>query len=202
MRLLLAFAAGSLALGAPSAQASLITADFSGTVTSEARTAYAVGSAISGAFTYDTASGHYTAFTIGSYGLPAGAASYAPPAFASTQSVQFAARSSASAANGSTSTSLTVDLETNGFFNTENLASFTAAPGPGALTTSSTDPNPSFFEYASGVSGSPVAFVNATLSSFGPPATSVPEPASLALLSFGAAALALGRRRAGGSPSA
>ncbi len=185
------------ALSASSAKAALITADFSGTVTSEADTAYAVGSAISGTFTYDTVAGRYTAFAIGSYGLPAGAASYVPPAFASTQSVQFAARSSASAANGNTNTSLTVDLETTGFFNTENLASFTAAPGPGAVTTNPASPDPSFFEYSSGVSGSPAMFVEADLSSFGAPATRVPEPASLALLTLGVAGLAFGRGRVG-----
>ena len=185
----------ALAGTARSADAAVINAAFSGTVSSQASTAYALGSAISGSFSYDTSLERYTGFNIGTYSLPAGATSNVPPPLSATQSVQFSAIAASSSTGGTTNTALTVDLETNGFFNTTNLLSFVQNPGPGAITTNPLDPNPSFFEYASGSSGSPSAFVIADLSSFAATVTGVPEPASLALLAAALSGLAVTRCR-------
>ena len=195
MKLIATLAAdGALLAVSVGARAALINANFAGTITSQTNTSYAVGGSLAGSFTYDTSASVYDSFNVGLYFLPADAASLVPAPYSSVQSVQFQALAAAGATGGTTDASLTVDLETNGSFNTTNLLAFVRSPG--AITTDPADPNPSFISYfaqdANGVSTS----VTANLGSFSATVSAVPEPASLALLMLPVLGLAFLRRAA------
>ncbi len=181
------------------AGATIIDTKFTGTVASQAGSAYTVGSPISGEFVYDTTSNAFVSFTVGGVAIPAGyssSASVSPGGF----SAIYRAQISPVAQGGTLNRTFTLDLEAlSSFPSGLSAAALLTSPGvlPGALDLASNPASqfPSTFSSLfANADGTNTVRVLANLVSVN--STVVPEPASLALAgSFLLAAGALRRRR-------
>jgi hypothetical protein len=193
-------AAAVVALAASvSSQAAVITANFGGTVTSQAGTTYAVGSSINGLFSYDTASSQFLTFSIGSYSVASGFASTATIIPDRTEALYRAQVSPV--LGGNVNSTFALDLE--------SLTTWPSFDAIALLTNSSqlatnldlaslpTSAFPSFFNfYSATAAGTDIQQLSADLSTI---TATVPEPGSLALALAGGAAL-LGARRLARTP--
>jgi hypothetical protein len=197
MKYLHVFAAAVVALATSvSSQAAVITANFGGTVTSQTGTPYAVGSAINGQFTYDTALTEFLSFSIGSYSATPGYASSAaltPDKTAALYSAEVSA-----VLGGNVNSTFALDLEAlTTWASSDAVALLTDASQLATNLGLAPTAFPSTFTYYIGTAaGTSIKQLSADLSSI---TATVPEPGSLALALAGGAAL-LGARRLARSP--
>ena len=188
------------ALSAAPVHAAILDATFTGTVASQTGTAFTIGSALSGEFIYNTATGTYGQFTIGGVSVA--------PGYASTASLtpdgndaQYRAQISAVQPGGPVTNTFAVDLEALTPFASPVLpgSAVTLLTTPGLLATDldlASNPNslfPSTFGYSlSNANGTNVRQVTANLLSI---SVAVPEPSSVVLLAAACLALSLGAYR-------
>jgi hypothetical protein len=195
---ILAAAVIALAAATPS-HAVVVTANFGGTVTSQAGTTYAVGSSIHGAFTFDTAINEFLTFTIGTYSVASGFTSTATIIPDRTEALYRAQVSPL--LGGNVNSTFALDLE--------SLTTWPSFDAIALLTNTSqlatnldlaslpASAFPSFFNfYSATAAGTNIQQLTADLSTI---TAAVPEPASLALVLAGGVAL-LGARRLSRSP--
>ncbi len=195
MKHLHTIAAAVLALAAAaSSHAAVITANFGGTVTDQAGTAYAVGSSVSGQFTWDTASSQFLTFTVGTYSVASGFTSIASITPDLSEALY---RAQVSPLNGgSANSTFALDLE--------SLTTWPSSDAIALLTNTSqlstnldlaSLPNsafPSFFNfYSATAAGTNIQQLTANLTTI---TAAVPEPSSLALLLAGGVALVGAKR--------
>lgn len=191
--------AAAFALTASAAQAVVIDTKFSGFVTSQTMTKSAVGSTVSGEFTYDTASKAYLMFTVGGISIPAG---YASQAVIGPQLVSalYKAQISPVSQGGTVNDSFSLDLEALGSFPSSDAVALLT--NTSQLTTNldlasnQASEFPSSFSFSIGKSnGAVTQSLNAKLTSVASSVQAVPEPASLALLALTLTGFAALRRR-------
>ena len=176
---------------AATANADVIRASFSGTVSDQQGTSYTVGAPIIGSFTYDTTAGTYSAFNIGTFSVTAPFDSFGPLIAPGVSQAVFKAQQNPSTAAGiTTSAAFTVDLEYNSKVSTLDLSALLNAGG-GAFITDPTDPGVSTFGWQTqSANGTGVRFVDAFLTNI-----AAPEPITLALLGTAGVSLLAARRR-------
>lgn len=178
----LALAAAFTAL---SAQATVVTADFSGLVQSQTNAGFSLGSPISGTFSYDTDTASFLSYTIGGQDAASGfrsTATFTPDRYSAFYTAQASPLQPGVAFNST----FTLDLEGN--------APWTGATaigllGDAAQLAADLDlADSSFGFYRADASGSNVHSVSAQLTALNLVAP-VPEPATGALLALGLAAI-------------
>lgn len=198
MKTSMAVTLGAAALAtAVSAQAALVNATFSGTVSSQTASSFAVGAAVGGSFSYDTTTGRYRSFDVA--GQSVMGADAATPSFVSTASFTpdrysaiYRAQVSPVAQGGTLNSSFSVDLEA--------LLRPWASATPIALLTDTTElasnfdrPSSSFGYYTANADGTDIRALTARFGTL-TVTTPVPEPSTAALM-FAGGAILLGARR-------
>ena len=160
------------AIAATPAGAVLIDASYTGAVTNQLNSAFAIGDVIAGSFSYDTALGDFPAFTIGGFDKPAGAVStISNDGFTALYRVQVS-----SVLGGNINSTLAVALD--GAFTTTDPVALLQQPNLFASLEDTSSIN--FLRAAA--AGTPASTVRVTATLTGLSVTTVPEPASLALL--------------------
>lgn len=176
---------------ASSAQAALVNATFSGTVSTQTATSFAVGAAVGGSFSYDTTTGRYLSFDVAGQSVA--------PSFVSTAtftpdrySAIYRAQRSPVEQGGTLNSTFSVDLE--------SLLTPWASATPLALLTNATElasnfdrPSSSFGYYTANADGTDIRALTANFGTL-TVTTPVPEPSTAALM-FAGGALLLGARR-------
>jgi hypothetical protein len=199
MKQLHIIAAAVIAMAAASAQAAVITANFGGTVTSQAGTTYSVGSAINGSFTFDTAVSRFLSFNIGTYSVA--------PGFTSTTTIipdrtEALYRAQVSPVlGGNVNSTFALDLES--LTNWPSFDAIALLTNTSQLATNldlaslPTSAFPSFFNfYSATAAGTNIQQLTADLGTI---TATVPEPTSFALVLAGGVAL-LGAHRLSRTP--
>lgn len=176
------------------ARAAILDVTFSGAVSAEQNTSFAIGQTISGEFRYQTESGQYLSFTIGGTSISAPFTSSAKIA-TDQYTALYQAQLSPVTAGGSVNSTYTLDLEAISTFPVTGNSTADAVAlltNAGQLATN-LDPSSQFGFYNATASGTNVTSVTASLSTL---SVAVPEPATLALVLGSVAGLGLLRRRA------
>ncbi len=171
------------------AHASIIDARFSGTVSDQNNTTFAVGSTIAGTFVYDTAIRRYLSFNIGGQSVAPGylsSASVTPDLYSAIYQAQVSPL-----AGGSTNSTFAVDLEGISPWpsNDAILVLLNAARLASNLDTALS----TFGFFTGNPDGTGVRSLNAALAAIR--VTAIPEPGSTALVLIGLTALGLRRAR-------
>ena len=185
------------ALAVP-AEAAIYSTNFTGTVTASANTTNAVGSTITGAFTYSTDTSQFIAFRIDGFTAtqPFTSVVTTVPANAlNPYSAFYEANQSVTQGTGAVNRTFTLDLEALTNFTTSSALTLLTSPTLLAQidTNPADSPTNSTFGYYNGPgNGTGVTSLTAALTSI---STTVPEPASLALLAAPVLGMALRRRR-------
>ncbi len=185
------------ALAVP-AEAAIYSTNFTGTVTASANTTNAVGSTITGAFTYSTDTSQFIAFRIDGFTAtqPFTSVVTTVPANAlNPYSAFYEANQSVTQGTGAVNRTFTLDLEALTNFTTSSALTLLTSPTLLAQidTNPADSPTNSTFSYYNGPgNGTGVTSLTAALTSI---STTVPEPASLALLAAPVLGMALRRRR-------
>lgn len=188
--------AGAAVASSLSANADVINAKFSGTVSTQINSGLSVGTAVSGAFAYDTVASRYLTFTIAGQSVAAGFAS-AADVTPDLYSAIYEAQVSPLQQGGTLNSTFALDLEgLNPWSSNNALALLTNA----AQLAANLDAASSSFGYFTANSdGTNVRALNATLT--GLQVIAVPEPSTAALLLAGIAAIGFSgihRRRRNG----
>ena len=165
-------AAVLLSFAATPAQALLIDADYTGTVTSQLNSSFAVGSVITGAFRYDTELGDFPTFAVGTFTKPSGAV----PTF-TNDGFTALYRSQLSAVLPGAGVNTTLAVELDGAFSTRDPAALLLQPNLFATLDSTSSIN----YLRADAAGTPANTVRVAASLTSLSVTPVPEPASVAL---------------------
>lgn len=174
-----------LSVAAAPAHAILINAAYTGAVTSQSNTSFAVGNTITGSFSYDTDLGDFPTFVIGTFTKPAGAA---PTLTNDGFTALYRSQVSAVLQPGGTNTTLAIEL--NGAFSTRSPTALLLQPNLFA----SLDSTSSINYLRADAAGTPASTVRLTATLTGLTVTTVPEPASLALFATALVGLYAWRR--------
>ena len=173
-----------------SAHADLLDVTFSGIVTSQNGSSFAVNASITGEFFFDTVFGTFSSFTIGDQAVAAGYSSSAaitPDLYAAL----YMAQVSPVVLGGSSNSSFSLDLEgLNKWPSNDAVALLSNAS---QLSTNLDVGNSSFGYYTANSDGTAINSLNASLASI--QVSTVPEPTGLALMLVGIAAVGLRRMR-------
>jgi hypothetical protein len=185
-----AIAIAAAALATPfAAQATVVDVTFSGLVQSEISSGSTVGSVITGEFIYDTTLAVFKMFSIGGESVAAGFASQADLS-ADRYSALYQAQLSPVAVGGDLNSSFNVDLEgLNGWTASDAGALLSSAELPLNLDKTLS----SFGYYMANSNGSNITSLTASLTHL--QVSTVPEPASIALLLAGIAVVGAAVRR-------
>lgn len=166
------YAAAAMFVAAMPAHAVLLNAAYSGAVTSQSNTSFAVGSVVTGSFSYDTDLGDFQTFVIGTFTKPAGAV---PTLTNNGSSALY--RSQLSAVLDPSGVNNTLALALDGAFPTNSPTALLLQPNLFA----SLDDTSSINYLRSDAAGTPANTVRLTATLTGLAVTAVPEPASSAL---------------------
>ncbi len=180
------------ALTATSANADVLDATFSGTVSTQSGTTFVVGAAIGGEFTYDTDTGRFLSFEVGGRAVAPGYASSAaitPDLFSAIYQAQVTPVSQP----GTSNSTFSLDLESLAGWPSRDAAALLTDASQLASNLDAT--SSSFGFYTASAGGGDVQAVTATLGTLA--VTAVPEPEIAALLLCGLASLGLVRARQG-----
>lgn len=183
-----ALAAAATAL---TAHAELIDAKFSGSVQAQTNAGFVLNSPIAGEFIYDTASSEYLSFTVGGQAVAAGFASTAAMT-PDLNTALYRAQLSPLLQGGTLNSTFSVDIEA---LNTPWPSNDAIAllTNTSQLSGNLDTLNSSFGFYTANADGSNIRSVSAVLT--GLQASVVPEPASMALLLAGLAAIGVRQAR-------